>query len=385
MLYLYIYNVIEGDSMKFNRFLFFNIVTIIFMITFTGNIVRASSIQGNKGMTLDCARTFYSPRLIKKYITTSSKNHASFILLHLTDNERFGVENNYLGQTTRNAREKNGIYFNPKTNKAFISKKQLKNLIQFAQSKNIKLIPEIDLPGHNKGIVQLLKYTKKGRALNKELIDKDGYNQFNFSKKATLDFTEKILSEYLSIMPKGYSLGIGSDEIIIGNKSSENSFVKYINSIDSFINKRGYYLTAWNDSFHKRTLDRYRKNITVFYWSQNGERRDKNERREIMKVRATLPDLINHGFKVVNCNFYYLYIINNHKMYTPRSRLVWKKLLDNWNVRIWDDNNDNDKYTGDSKIDYALCIWNTGDSHYTSVQLYQLSQEYLNEFLNHMD
>lgn len=371
--------------MKHRIWLLLPIITMLFAISFTNISTSANNIQGNKGMTLDCARTYYSPKLIKGYINTLSKNKAKFVLLHLSDNERFGVENSYLGQTVKKAKVKNGIYFNRKTHKAFLSKGQLKSLIRYAKSKHIELIPEIDLPGHNKGIVKLLSYTKKGRRLNKQLIYRNGYNEFKLSKKGTLSLSKKILSEYLPLLPKGNHIGVGSDEISLDNKTEENNFVKYINSIDSFVNHKGYKLTAWNDSFHKRTINQYHKNITIFYWSQNGQQSDPDSRKELIRLRATLPQLVDHGFKVINCNYYYLYVINNKKMFTAKSRFHWKELLSQWNERIWDDNNKSNIYTGNKKIDSALCIWNIEQPVYSAKKSYQLSQEYLNAFLNHRD
>ncbi|CAI2577900.1 hypothetical protein AKUH4B507X_04570 [Apilactobacillus kunkeei] len=192
--------------MKHRIWFLLPIVTMLFAIRFTNISTSANSIQGHKGMTLDCARTYYSPKLIKGYINTLSKNKAKFILLHLTDNERFGVENSYLGQTAKKAKIKNGIYFNRKTHKAFLSKGQLKSLIRYAKSKHIELIPEIDLPGHNKGIVKLLSYTKKGRRLNKQLIFRNGYNEFKLSKKGTLVLSKKSYPNICDFFPRVITL-----------------------------------------------------------------------------------------------------------------------------------------------------------------------------------
>ncbi|CAI2649955.1 hypothetical protein AKUA1404_04770 [Apilactobacillus kunkeei] len=385
MLYLFSYKHKGSDNVK--KVITACLAAIILFSTAcsTGVTASAKSIQGNKGMTLDCARLFYSPKLLRGYINTLSKNNAKFLLLHLTDNERFGVENKYLGQTTKKAKLKNGIYYNRKTHLAFLSKGQLRSLIKYAQKKHVELIPEIDLPGHNKGILKLLSYTKAGRRLKKQLVYRDGYHEFKLSKKGTLTLSKRILSEYLPLLPKGNHIGVGSDEISLDNKTEENNFVKYINSIDSLVNRSGHKLTAWNDSFHKRTINKYRKNITIFYWSQNGQQVDPADRRHLVKLRATLPQLVNHGFKVVNCNYFYLYIINRPKMYTFPSRFHWKELLNNWNERIWDDNNTSNIYKGNKKIDSALCIWSVQHEKYSAKKSYQLSQEYLNAFLNHKD
>ena len=66
--------------MKHRIWFLLPIVTMLFAIRFTNISTSANSIQGHKGMTLDCARTYYSPKLIKGYINTLSKNKAKFVL-----------------------------------------------------------------------------------------------------------------------------------------------------------------------------------------------------------------------------------------------------------------------------------------------------------------
>lgn len=86
------------------------------------------------------------------------------------------------------------------------------------------------------------------------MVYRNGYNEFQTIQEGTLTLSKKILAEYLPSLPKGNHIGMSADEISLNNKKEENNFVKYINSIDSFVNHKGYKLTAWDDSFHKRTI-----------------------------------------------------------------------------------------------------------------------------------
>lgn len=362
------------------------ILSIALLLCSTGlfcTTASASVKAGRKGMTLDSARTFYSPDLIKKYIRTLSKHHASFLNLHLTDNERFGVENAYLGQTTRKAVKKHGIYYNKKTKKAFLSKNQLKELIRYAKQRHIELIPEIDLPGHDESVLRLLSYSKKGRHIKRQVVQKGGYHEMKYGSVHTLTLSKRILSEYFPLLSKGMHIGIGTDELSVDTKSQEKAFAKYLNAMDSYVNKHGKKLSAWNDGFHKRVISKIHKNILVFYWSRNGEISNEHDRREMIRLRATLPQLVKKGFNVINCDFYYLYVINNKKMYTADSRSYWKQALKKWNSHVWDDNNFSDAYHGKKKIGAAICIWGVADSGYNGQRSYKLSQQYLNAFLQH--
>lgn len=344
---------------------------------------EASAKAGEKGMVLDAARTFYSPKIIKRYIRTLAKNHASFLELHLTDNERFGVENNYLGQTIKNATVKNGSYYNKKTGKAFLSKQQLADLINYADQRHIELIPEIDMPGHDNGILRLLSYSKAGRKLKKKVEIVGGNNEMKYNKAATLQLTKRILSEYLPLLKTGNHIGIGADEVSIDTKHEENVFANYLNSVDTYVNKHGLKLMAWNDGFHKRIISKIPNNILVFYWSRDGEVDSKSLRKKLRRLRATLPQLMKHHFKVINANFYCLYVINERDMYTKKSRSFWLKTLKKWHANVWDDNNLSNVYRGKKKIGVALSIWGVHPQVYNDVASYKLSQKYLNAFLKH--
>ncbi|CAI2609472.1 hypothetical protein AKUH3B110M_08730 [Apilactobacillus kunkeei] len=333
------------------------------------------------GLSLDCSRTYYAPSTIKKYIDLLKKDHGTYLQLHLNDNERYGVESSTLGQTVKNSYEKNGIYYNKKTKRAFLTKDQLLDIIQYGYMNGIEVIPEIDLPGHDQSIIKLLSYTSAGKKLAKQLDNKDGYNEMYYHKKATLDFSKKLLSEYVGLLPKGYHIIIGADEITINNRSDQNAAVKYINAIDDYVKQHNLKLEMWNDSFHKAVLNKYHKDILINYWSLTGEVSSSKDRKDNVRMRATLPELNKAGFKTINYNNYYLYMITDPTSFTKESKKIWTSEFKKWKMSMWNDQSKKNLAKSKNNIGAAFSIWGEYPNQYTGEQTYQKTYYYADAFL----
>ncbi|EFX91230.1 hypothetical protein HMPREF0027_1727 [Actinobacillus ureae ATCC 25976] len=93
------------------------------------------------GLTLDIARRFYPVETIKQFIDTIHHAGGTFLHLHFSDHENYALESTYLDQSEANAIVKDGTYYNPKTNKPFLIYKQIHDIIYYAKSKNIELVP----------------------------------------------------------------------------------------------------------------------------------------------------------------------------------------------------------------------------------------------------
>ena len=104
---------------------------------------------------LDVARRYYPVTEIKKYIDALSAHENSTLQLHFTDDENVGIECAYLDQTVENATFADGVYTNPATGRNFLSYAQVRELMDYADSKNVTFVPEIDMPAHMKGFFDL--------------------------------------------------------------------------------------------------------------------------------------------------------------------------------------------------------------------------------------
>ncbi|GLB46968.1 hypothetical protein WR164_09470 [Philodulcilactobacillus myokoensis] len=322
---------------------------------------------------------YNSPNTIKKYINDIHKGHGNYIMLHLSDNERFGIESKTLNQTTHNAKKVGNVYYNQKTHLAFLSKDQLKDLINYGKRKHVEVIPEIDLPGHAQAMLQLLS------KVNPKLVKKveNSPQEMFYQRKATLSLSKQIIREYMSYLKHNDYFSIGADELAINGHDDDKAIMHYLNSMDTYINHHGLKMMAWNDSFRKYDLNRYHKNILINYWSLSGDVTDPGAYKDHVKNRATLPELNRDGFKTINCNSYFTYIVADPKNLTSQSYRYWRHELHNWNSKIW--NEDHTKQLNNGKghqnnIGVSLSFWGESPNPYSGSQFYKKSYPYVQYF-----
>ncbi|MCK8624005.1 family 20 glycosylhydrolase [Apilactobacillus sp. M161] len=363
--------------------LFFMLIIISFIKTLSPNFnIYSDSSDKMYGVNLDCARVYHSPDYIKKYINDIHNSGGNYILLHLNDNERFGVESETLDQTVNNARKVNDTYYNPKTNLAFLSKNQLLDIINYGYTHRVQVIPEIDVPGHAQSIFKLLSYTKNGKNLVDKIKNTNGYNEMYYQKEETVDFSKKLIHEYLGMLPKNSYFSIGGDEISVDNHENEKNVAKYINKMDNYINYYGLNMMMWNDSFHKSVINKYNKNILINYWSLSGEVSDKDEYNNNVRLRATMPELNHAGFKTINCNNYYTYIILDKSSFTKNSFNTWKKELQRWNPEIWNDEHNKELDKSKNNIGASISVWGETNGQYNDAKTYESFSPFVKIFLN---
>ncbi|WP_056966772.1 family 20 glycosylhydrolase [Apilactobacillus ozensis] len=370
--------------MKIKIFILFTILVVISLIKTLSPGLNVYSDRSNKmyGVNLDCARVYHSPDYIKKYINDIHDHGGNYILLHLNDNERFGVESSTLGQTVDNAKIVGNTYYNRDTNLAFLSKNQLLDIIDYGYTHKVEVIPEIDVPGHAQSIFKLLSYTDNGKQIVDKIKNPDGYNEMYYQKNETIDFCKTLLNEYVDMLPKNSYFSIGGDEISVDNQKNENDVVNYINKMDDYINSHGLNMMMWNDSFHKSVINKYNKNILINYWSLSGEVSDKDEYNKNVHLRATMPELNRAGFKTINCNNYYTYIILDKSSFTKSSFNTWKNELKAWNPSIWNDEHNKDIDKSKNNIGASISAWGETNGQYNDVKTYNAFSPFVRIFLD---
>ncbi|TPR21867.1 hypothetical protein DY102_02945 [Apilactobacillus timberlakei] len=361
-------------------FIAIGLIAIVFI--FYHHVTNVNAGKKQVGISLDCARSFKDVNTIKKYINEVHKYKGNYLTLHLTDNENFAVESNTLHQNVSNAYYKSGIYYNKKNNLPFLSKEQLKNIISYGYNKHIEIIPEIDVPGHEQGIFNLLKINGEDR-LYKQVVRSDGYNEMDYSNAKTIALSKQIIGEYLSLINPHNHISIGGDEITVSNNKQENQIVKYINDMDNYVNQHNIKMIMWNDAFHKKVINQYNKNILIDYWSYSGQRSNQEQSSQNMALRATMPELNKAGFQTINCNFYYLYLIANEKIFNQHNMKFWKNSLKQWNPQIWNNNDTNHLDKSKNNIGMQLSIWNDDSYNISNLDLYNNLKTYVKTYVNY--
>ncbi|PAW93892.1 beta-hexosaminidase [Mucilaginibacter sp. MD40] len=252
-----------------------------------------------RGMHLDVSRHFFSISYLHKFIDLMALYKMNKFHLHLTDDQGWRVEikkyplltqqgawrtfNNQDSACMKKAKD------NPdfEIDKSHIIKRdgktlyggyytqeQLKELVAYAATKHIEIIPEIDMPGHMMAAITAYPY-----------LTCNGENKFGelFSKpicpcnETTYEFAQNIFDEIMQIFPSQY-IHIGGDEVDRTDwaKSAECKAMMeregikdlaglhsyFINRMEKYFNSKGKKLIGWDEVIEGGISP----TATIMYW-----------------------------------------------------------------------------------------------------------------------
>ncbi len=179
---------------------------------------------GYRGMHLDVARHFFDVNEVKKYLDIMAIHKLNRFHWHLTDDQGWRIEikkypeltkvgsirkETVVGHWNNKKREYDGT---PYGEGMWYTQDQIREVVDYATSKGITVIPEIDLPGHM--VAALATYpelgctggpydVRTGWGIAKEVLC--------VGKESTFEFLENVLDEVCDLFPSEY-IHIGGDE-----------------------------------------------------------------------------------------------------------------------------------------------------------------------------
>ncbi len=331
------------------------------------------------GLMLDIARHFYPPEVIKAFIDTIHQADGTFLHLHFSDHENYALESDILGQRVENAVNQNGIYINPLTNKPFLSYSQLNEIIDYAKARQIELIPELDSPNHMTAIFVLME-KKYGKDYVQSLKSQWNDEEIDITNQDSLAFMQSLIQEVIDIFgDSSKHFHIGGDEFGYSVESNPE-FIRYANSLNAFLMNQKLITRMWNDGVINATLPLLDRNIEITYWSYDGDTQNRQDAEERRRIRASLPELIENGFNVLNYNSYYLYFNPKQGESTSyNSNYAMRDALQNWSLGIWDGQNRHNAVKESEQIlGAALSIWGEEAGSLSADTIQKYTEELLN-------
>ncbi|MDR2965413.1 MAG: beta-N-acetylhexosaminidase [Treponema sp.] len=107
-----------------------------------------------RGFMLDCSRYFYSVEFIKNLIDILSLHHINRFHWHLTDDQGWRLPvAEYPLLTEIGSRRVDRRYPESTYVGGFYTENDIKEIVSFASSRHIEVIPEVDLPGHTSAVL----------------------------------------------------------------------------------------------------------------------------------------------------------------------------------------------------------------------------------------
>lgn len=239
-----------------------------------------------RGIMLDVSRHFRSVDFIKKQIDVLARYKINRLHLHLTDAAGWRLEIKKYPRLTEFAAwrpvakwkewwfAKDGRqYCEEGTEGAYggyYTQNEIRDLVKYAASRHITIIPEIEMPGHSEEV--LAAYPELACNGN----SRPG-GEFCIGNEATFTFLEEVLTEVMELFPSEY-IHIGGDEAnrkvwescprcqtrmkASGLKESSQLQSYLIHRIEKFLNQHGRKLLGWDEIIEGGLAP----NATVMSW-----------------------------------------------------------------------------------------------------------------------
>ena len=162
-----------------------------------------------RGMMLDISRYFFDKDYVKKYIDMMSMHKLNTLHLHLIDDAGWRLEiKKYPRLTSVGAWRGEGI----ERTGGYYTQDDIRELVAYAASRNVDIIPEIEVPAHTLAAIAAYPYlscneepvkVQKQHSISREL--------YCVGKESTFEFLQNVFDEAFQLFPSKY-IHIGGDE-----------------------------------------------------------------------------------------------------------------------------------------------------------------------------
>ena len=155
-----------------------------------------------RGLLLDSARHFIPLPDIKRQIDGMAAAKLNVLHWHLTDDQGWRFTSKRYPKLTQLASD--GLFYTPE---------QMREIVRYAAERGIRVVPEIDMPGHASAIA--VAYPELMSAPGPYAMERHwGVLKpvLDPTKEATYTFADAMVSELAAIFPDPY-LHIGGDEV----------------------------------------------------------------------------------------------------------------------------------------------------------------------------
>ncbi len=242
---------------------------------------------GYRGMHLDVARHFQPIEFVKEYIDLIAMHKMNRFHWHLTDDQGWRIEIKKYPKLTEVGAWRDSTSVGRAVDKKYDSKKhggfftqdEVKEVVAYAKTKYVTVIPEIELPGHSSAA--LAAYPELG-CFDKAYKVQSTWGIFEdifCPKEETFTFLENVFDEVLDLFPSEY-IHVGGDEAPKKQwKESDiaQSVIKreglkdelelqsyFVQRIERYLNSKGRQIIGWDEILEGGLAPR----ATVMSWRE---------------------------------------------------------------------------------------------------------------------
>ena len=200
-----------------------------------------------RGAMLDVSRHFFSADDVKHYIDLLAYYKINRFHLHLSDDQGWRIAINSwpdlttIGGSSEVGGGKGGFY----------TQADYTDIVNYAQSRYITVIPEIDMPGHtNAALASYPKLNCDGKAPALYTGTDVGFSSLCTTQGSTYNFIDDVVKEIAGLTPGPY-IHIGGDE----SKSTDPAeYKKFVEQVQGIVQKYNKQAVGWEDIANGKLL-----------------------------------------------------------------------------------------------------------------------------------
>lgn len=238
-------------------------------VSFPAGTVSDSPRFSYRGMMLDCGRHFFPVEFIKEYIDLLAMHNMNRFHWHLTEDQGWRIEiKKYPLLTLKGSVRKrttighNSMIYDNVPYGGYYTQDQAREIVEYARQRYITVIPEIDMPGHQKAA--LACYPELGCTGGPYEVGQNWGVYLDIlclGNEKTYQFCEDVLTELMDIFPSEV-IHIGGDEApkertvecskckdLMAREGLNKKNVQgyFTNRIEKFVNSKGRRIMGWDE------------------------------------------------------------------------------------------------------------------------------------------
>ncbi|AOZ72141.1 hypothetical protein BK816_01550 [Boudabousia tangfeifanii] len=302
-----------------------------------------------RSLHVDAARKYFPKDWFLKEIDRMSSLKINQLQWHFSENEGFRLES-----------KKHPNLMSPE----FITQDEAKEIVAYAKSRHVEVVPAFDMPGH---LQWILKSKPEFRASEDEYAQK----MIDYSNPEAVNFLKGLVDEFAPIFAgQTTTWMIGGDEVFpmdwIPNRLASklpklkkyaedqvgagaqvmDGYMHFLKEMDKYVKAKGYTTSrVWSDLLYTSEMESIPGDVQVGYWTQWSWKMPSTEK------------LVQHGHKLLNVSDkYFYYVLPACPTCAYHDHADAPKILSEYNPRIFPE-----KRTREVEPDHVLgssyAIW----------------------------
>ncbi|WP_261040761.1 G5 domain-containing protein [Streptococcus mitis] len=296
-------------------------------LTFTPEVQKeedakreVEKLAKNKVISIDAGRKYFTLDQLKRIVDKASElGYSDVHLLLGNDGLRFLLDDmtitangkSYASDDVKNAIIQGTKAYYDDPNGTALTQAEVAELIEYAKSKGIGLIPAINSPGHMDAM--LVAMEKLGIKNPQAHFDKVSKTTMDLRNEEAMNFVKALIGKYMDFFAgKTKIFNFGTDEYANDATSAQGwyylkwyqlygKFAEYANTLAAMAKERGLQPMAFNDGFYYEDKDdvQFDKDVLISYWSKGW-----------WGYNLASPQyLASKGYKFLNTNGDWYYIL----------------------------------------------------------------------------